>query len=172
MDNLSKVKAEIERNISHYEKMDRHDFTNGELYICQEPLSFIESLEKEREADLEKEICEQIDIYYKNIDEELNKEECDLSAFNLDGFARHFYDLGLNAQNNAPKIKGWVARDKYDRLGLYDQKPTKDLKGVWLIGDDWIGRFGLSRVKPNIICNTDEPIEVELTIHRVCLRKE
>lgn len=45
-----KLKAEIERNIKHYEKLDRDDFKNGELYICQELLSFIKSLQQEQNS--------------------------------------------------------------------------------------------------------------------------
>lgn len=55
MTQIDKIKAEIERHIAHYEKIDRNDFNGGELYICQELLSFIESLEKEQDVDLEKE---------------------------------------------------------------------------------------------------------------------
>ncbi len=44
---INKIKTEIERYIAHYEEIDRNDFNNGELYICQELLSFIKSLEKE-----------------------------------------------------------------------------------------------------------------------------
>ena len=72
----------------------------------------------------------------------------------------------------APKIKGWVARDESDRLGLYDQKPTrsKDLSHSWVIGDDWIGRFSLDRTAKTTFSDVTwetEPIEVELTINRV-----
>lgn len=53
-----KLVAEIERHIKHYEELDRNDFKNGELYICQELLSFVTSLQQEQpdqpEVDLEK----------------------------------------------------------------------------------------------------------------------
>jgi len=42
-----KLKAEIERHIKHYEKLERNDFQNGELYICQELLFLIDSLSDE-----------------------------------------------------------------------------------------------------------------------------
>lgn len=42
-----KLIAEIERYIKHYEKLNRDEFKNGELYICQELLSFIKSLQQE-----------------------------------------------------------------------------------------------------------------------------
>lgn len=43
-----KLIAEIERHIKHYKKLDRDDFKNGELYICQELLSFVKSLRQEQ----------------------------------------------------------------------------------------------------------------------------
>ena len=43
-----KLKAEIERHIKHYESLNRDDFKNGELYICQEFLSTIDSLQQEQ----------------------------------------------------------------------------------------------------------------------------
>lgn len=43
-----KLKAEIERHIKHYESLNRDDFKNGELYICQELLSTIDSLQQEQ----------------------------------------------------------------------------------------------------------------------------
>lgn len=43
-----KLIAEIERYIKHYEKLNRDEFKNGELYICQELLSFIKSLQQEQ----------------------------------------------------------------------------------------------------------------------------
>jgi hypothetical protein len=75
-----------------------------------------------------------------------------------------------------PTIKGWIARDEADRLGLYDQKPTRKKElgafsgGVyssWVIGDDWIGRFSLDQTAKTLfpnLCWTNEPIEVELII--------
>jgi hypothetical protein len=44
-----KLIVEIQRHIKHYETSDRDDFKNGELYICQEFLSFITSLQQEQE---------------------------------------------------------------------------------------------------------------------------
>ena len=47
-----KLKAEIERHIKHYEKLERNDFQNGELYICQELLFLIDSLSDENNPEL------------------------------------------------------------------------------------------------------------------------
>ena len=60
-------------------------------------LSFIDTLEV-KEVDLEKEIKEQIDKYYENCNkklEEMGEDDNDISFLTLDGFARHFYELGL-----------------------------------------------------------------------------
>lgn len=76
-------------------------------------------------------------------------------------------------QLELPTIKGWIARDDADRLGLYDQKPTRKTElgafsgtvHSWVIGDTWIGRFSLDQTArtlfPNL-CWTDDPMEVEL----------
>ena len=54
-----------------------------------------------KEVDLEKEIKEQIDTYYENCNkklEEMGEDDNDISFLTLDGFARHFYELGLKAK--------------------------------------------------------------------------
>ena len=62
--------------------------------------NFINTLEV-KEVDLEKEIKEQIDKYYENCNkklEEMGEDDNDISFLTLDGFARHFYELGLKVQ--------------------------------------------------------------------------
>ena len=62
--------------------------------------NFINTLEI-KEVDLEKEIKEQIDKYYENCNkklEEMGENDNDISFLTLDGFARHFYELGLKVQ--------------------------------------------------------------------------
>lgn len=79
------------------------------------------------------------------------------------------------AQPSLPIIKGWIARDDADRLGLYDQKPTRKTElgafsGIvhsWVIGDTWIGRFSLDQTAKTLfpnLCWKNDPIEVELII--------
>ena len=80
-------------------------------------------------------------------------------------------------QPSLPTIKGWIARDDADRLGLYDQKPTRKTEpGVfsgiansWVIGDTWIGRFSLDQTAKTLfpnLCWKDDPIEVEFSINK------
>ena len=53
MNKIEKIRAEIEMHIKHYEKLERNAFRNGELYICQELLFFIDSLQEEPDKTLE-----------------------------------------------------------------------------------------------------------------------
>ena len=86
------VKAEIERRIKEHH--------SGYLVCLKDILSFLDTLEV-KEVDLEKEIKEQIDKYYENCNkklEEIGEDDNDISFLTLDGFARHFFELGLKAQ--------------------------------------------------------------------------
>ena len=77
--------------------------------------------------------------------------------------AQYFYDLGRRHSDNAPKIKGWVARCKSGELSLYHSKPERD-------GNSWDGLYFMCRIDRNNFPDLkweDEPIEVELEIHRV-----
>ena len=83
-------------------------------------------------------------------------------------FARHFYELGLNSKTDAPKIKGWVARDENGELNLFRSKPYSDKsegEHYWRSSDysDFLGID--SSLFPEI--DFYEPIEVELTFSRV-----
>lgn len=92
-----KLIAEIERYIKHYEKLNRDEFKNGELYICQELLSFIKSLRQEQqEVDLEKEI----DVCWQNWLSPSNRKEVEgvLPKTEFAMYARHFYELGKNSK--------------------------------------------------------------------------
>ena len=65
-----------------------------------EVLSFLDTLEV-KEVDLEKEIKEQIDKYYEICNkklEEMGEDDNDISFLTLDGFAKHFFELGLKAK--------------------------------------------------------------------------
>lgn len=63
-----KLIVEIERHIKHYEKLDRDDFKNGELYICQELLSFVKSLRQEQPESLKGEFVFPNFLYARTVD--------------------------------------------------------------------------------------------------------
>lgn len=182
MTQIELIKQEIERRIQNFsslhntaalkkddEGMVRIDCALGQL---RNILSFIESLEKEPEVDLEKELNEWRHEHFKG------KRDGDYSGEYLEresqlSIARHFYKLGIYAKDNAPKIKGWVARDEDATLNFFssecgDGEPIYDTEsGTWgnATGEKIeivhpSGAFG-------DLSFTDEPIEVELTIHRV-----
>lgn len=72
-------------------------------------------------------------------------------------------DLNNFAENpkNEVIVKGWIARDKNNRLYLYSREPLKDL-------DYWVGSviIELSEYKfPNIKFEDESPTEVELKIN-------
>lgn len=88
MDKIEKIRAEVERYIKHYKKLERNDFRDGELYICYELLFFIDSLRQEQsEADLER------DAVQFCFDKGLN-----ITPYQAKTIARHFYELGKNSK--------------------------------------------------------------------------
>ena len=128
-------------------------------------LSQSESMEKEQDADLDfQRFAKEIDAVFalpssqtKNTDEQpLNWEYA---------IARHFYELGLSAKENAPKIKGWVARDKDGTLVLYGQKPDREIVNWDDCGTD--EHICINRNMFPYLKWEDEPIEVELLVKRV-----
>ena len=100
MEILKKIKAKIERRIKIHQQ-NYKEFNDERFLIdeCEDKqiLSFIESLEKEQDVDLEKEVI-RYKVPFSDDREYLNETT-------LDAIARHFYELGLNAKENAPKIK-------------------------------------------------------------------
>ena len=105
----SKVVAEIERLIETnkaFKKTWKWKFKwfyrtiVGRLEVLEGLKIFLSTLEV-KEVDLEKEIKEQIDTYYENCNkklEEMDEDDNDISFLTLDGFARHFYELGLKTK--------------------------------------------------------------------------
>ena len=74
-----------------------------------------------------------------------------------EGFTR------MMLKGSTPKIKGWVARDKNGVLSLYHSNPERD-------GNSWDGLYFMRRIDRDNFPNLkweDNPIEVELEIHRV-----
>lgn len=146
---IERIKQEIEQRIS--------DNTFGAKLELIDLLSFIESLEKEQDVDLEKEMNRLVSLEYNNSPDD--KWEMVIAS--------HFYELGFNEKSDAPKIKGWVARDKSGDLYFfhYDCKPHRT-DGVFYseCSEDV---FHLDNSMFSEIDWQTEPIEVELTISRV-----
>ena len=97
MNYIEQIKAEIGRlkaiathtssiSVEHYSK----GYDEGQIDMCDLILSFIESLEKEQDVDLEKEYDRFVasdPVYRKLTNGIVGK-----------SIARHFYELGLNAR--------------------------------------------------------------------------
>ena len=81
-----KLIAEIERHINHYESSNRDDFKNGELYICQELLSFIKSLQQKQPS------------LPDSLDEAANKFAVLYDQGTCDGIAQECFKAGANWQ--------------------------------------------------------------------------
>lgn len=82
---------------------------------------------------------------------------------------REAYIKGLTEQLDCPKIKGWVARDSVEDafngcgLILHHSKP-------WRTGGEWSNQTIAMHLPWSMfpdLCWEDDPIEVELKIHRV-----
>lgn len=93
---------------------------------------------------------------------------CDEAGLILEYLEDFIESLQLE-QSEVPTTKGWVARDREGRLGLYDQKPEYSMiRGAWEIGESWVGRFSLDKINafPKLT-QFHEPVEVELTIRQL-----
>lgn len=149
MNQIQAIKNEFERRM----KATKDHQVFGAL---NELLSFIESLEKEQDVDLEKELEDWRHKHFKG------KRDGDYSGEYLEresqlSIARHFYELELKAKENVPTIKGWVARDIHGTLRLYGNDAA-DGMGI---------RTGELPSPYKELTAKDDPIGVELTIHRV-----
>lgn len=110
---IEKIKAEIERQSERNTKLFQDGAISVEALTARDSQlmiirTFIESLEKEQEVNLEKEIE---DYYHTNLGFILSPVD---TRIIVEEIARHFYELGLNAKEKSenPTIRGWVARDK------------------------------------------------------------
>ena len=98
----NKLKAEIRKLlIPTIVDRDYDEWEKGRDAGLQDAIDIIDSLQQEQpEVDLEKEIEEQIDMYYNECEKKLNQmsdDDIDIGFLTLNNFARHFYELGLNA---------------------------------------------------------------------------
>lgn len=162
MTQIEQIKAEIERLKKEF--CDNPSFRTVRSETAKEfsdkLFSFIESMEKEQEVNLEKEII-RYKVPFSDDREYLNETT-------LDAIAHHFYELGLNAKDNAPKIKGWVARDfpspgDNGQLHFFVRRPERK-DGYW--HGEFHTIYGIEKFFEELTFQ-DEPIEVELIIHRV-----
>lgn len=95
-----KLIAKIERHINHYESSNRDDFKNGELYICQELLSFIKSLQQKQSS------------LSSNLDEAANKFAVLYDQGTCDGIAQECFKAGaqwMKEQMMNDAVKGTLA---------------------------------------------------------------
>lgn len=125
-------------------------FTNENL---DKILSFIESLEKEQDVDLEKAIDDYVE------------QEGLVNIPQIEPIARHFYALGKNAKDNAPKIKGWVARDECLCFFQGEKPKLSEKNGLWH-NTEYDPIYLDESLFPDIQLE-NSPVEFELTIHRV-----
>lgn len=158
MTQIEKIKAEIERLSTPENKysMDR-------LY------DFIESLEKEQDSELDKlRAAVEAEMRFEHPGGEFTKcQKAEPTKEEQIAMLRLEYEKGradvLADMANAPKIKGWVARDSVDnRLTLFMAKPYRGSMY-------WIAQAISSlpiECYPDLKWE-DEPIEVELTINKI-----
>ena len=88
-------------------------------------------------------------------------ESCDLNEDK-----RNAYIEACMEYESLPKVRGWVARDKYGSLNLFGDKPTRfeddtfgNIKGSGMI-------FLNDELLPEVTWES-EPVEVELLIRKV-----
>lgn len=119
--NAEKLIAEIERHIKHYESSNRDDFKNGELYICQELLSFLDSLQQEMpEVDLET-FDKEVTKMWRRCAADPNDT---IACLHIDSFievARHFNELGQRK-----------AAEMYDEIEYNRQRAEEEMLGKTL----------------------------------------
>ena len=155
MDAISKIIAEIERRM----KINQwnHSAEGSEFAFSEdkEILSFIESLEKEKRCKFQEYLNaspaerRKFDLSFLGDEIKLTREELN----EICGLPR----------KDVPKIKGWVARDEDGVLRIGEYKPERGFDRWKAYGEN----IELSKEYFPALKWADEPIEVELTIHRV-----
>lgn len=157
MKTIEKILTEIERQL---EELGMSGSVGVGRSVLLEMRDFVKSLKKESEVDLEKEIKD----YIKRV-------HCLAVGKEIANLAHYFYELGLNAKSDAPKIKGWLARDRNKALFFHHEKPHRYYGDTWRT--DWVRHPQpelhhlrlLDDIMPNLKWE-DEPIEVELIIRK------
>jgi len=105
---IDKLIAELERwRDKAKEDYNKNHYSMGRCDALAEFRNFMVSLQEEQpEVDLDKEIEEQINMYYNECEKKLNQmsdDDTDIGFLTLNSFARHFYELGLNARKEESK---------------------------------------------------------------------
>ena len=167
---LEKVKAEIERLMHQASDMNQSGLLTKEQEVCiisqmSRLLSFVESLKKEQEKELNT-----IKNEWWNKGYLKGREQAHIPAKEL--------GLPSSLDKNTPKIKGWVVRDKSGTLFLHKRKP-KRMRSYWDSEDEFeindsimlentfrFATYHEPEVMPDLKWE-DEPIEVELAVNRV-----
>ena len=183
MTQLEQIKAEIERRMLEDYNSGDNEIDEVAQGVCAGILSFIESLEKEQDVDLDDEIDNFLypKGFIRKYDGVHTPGVCwrdwkgkkyvnrNVTPDDMRKYAHYFYDLGLNAKDSAPKIKGWVARDKDGELSFFSEHPIRfeDCGTKWCVpGACIVCHLGFNESFSDLKWE-DEPIEVELTINRV-----
>ena len=161
------IKKEIERLRKLLKEPDASCFQEAYLIGGEDTLnsisSFIESLEKEQPK------IEDSQREWYNKGYIKGRKEAHIPAREL--------GLPSSLDDNSPKIRGWVARCKWpcpDELYFYrgEEKPIRCGSQVEDVKEDfyWDFQHEVAPLDPKLFPDLhwdDEPIEVELTIHRV-----
>ena len=130
----------------------------------------IEQFKAEIESELS--LCERGDAYNEGRWAELNHMKMFIESMELE--EAHQEKLRFLAETHAPKIKGWVARDKGAKsCCFYFNKPIRhtiswmdEIGETGVYNDDYVFLSDLHLDIEDLKWE-DEPIEVELEIHRV-----
>lgn len=166
MTQIEKIKAEIERRINYLNKYK--DFTETAASARQELIylqSFIESQEKEQDSRYDRLMAYVKSCYKTLADGKGNTPEGNGYLVGMGDILRFAEKIEELPTDDSPKIKGWLARDKDDTLFLGRRCPERIMKT-----GTWMGFAQCMKIDKELFPELkweDEPIEVELTIHRV-----
>lgn len=117
------------------------------------------TIQQAKEADLVVHVLHQLSNFIESLEKEQSCGEIEDDAMyqTLKIWLEKGKTQARDEFNNLPKIKGWVARDIHGTLRLYGNDAA-DGMGI---------RTGELPSPYKELMSEDEPIEVELTIHRV-----
>ena len=121
-------------------------------------------------TEAEKKACEAYPVEYGSYGLDVNEEA--RKAY-LDGYEAGKADgstRAIDQLNALPKVKAWVARDKFqDKLVLFNDKPYRPEEGqlgIWKLDKGGVISLPMSRDFFPELKWEDEPVEVEIHIVR------